>query len=427
MLKDLLGSQAKNTKAGEVSWIFYLVGLTLILQDGLRNLTSNSNAQALFTVGILFALIFAAFIQGSLPRQNRVKPRKHMEIVFAFSFVIWAFFRFFDGSREVGVQNIVVWAIFPLTLYIVSNSYLALDRFRLYFLISRFTVFASVIYFLTTAYFYLLGSSSFFYSPRAAGWTFAIALAYIAPIAAANKQFIVVLLPSLCVVISLSRTAVVVVLLSVSVYFLLRMNRGRSFTRAGLLRLAIGLFSFSAVLFWAIFNYSEAIRQRFIGGDNFAIGDLQINTSGRGNIWALVVDSIGQHFWIGAGTGHAQELVTEAFSGLITHPHNEFLRILDDTGVVGLTLWSMPFLIYLFRLARLVSRSSNQIDRVFSFSAFLALIGFLAGCATDNLSVYYFVLFPLAAILGQSLNSDLQNKSSENIFEKVKEKETKSA
>ena len=403
MFEERMSSVEKSVKRRGSTWLITLTGLVIVLQDSLRNIGGGSSLQAAFTVGLLLVLIFCSFVVLSKPRIRIGIANRVPELVLLMLFVIWATFRFFDGLRLDGIQNIIVWAMLPLASFLVLNDVRWQNRDSLFTVISKFTTVASCVFLASTLYSFSSGSSGFIYSPRAAGWTFAIAVAYLAPIAALKKKTMSVALPSICVMLSLSRTAGIVTLVALSCYVLLRILSSKNTTSKGFLRILAGTAIFSSVTFWLLFSYSDVVRQRFLGGDNYTFGELQINTSGRGSIWSVVVESIDEHFWIGAGTGHAQELVTATFSGFITHPHNEFLRILDDTGFIGLTLWVLALVLILVKTIRQTLNSTTQEQRAFSLGTLLVLVGFLAGCATDNVSIYHFVVFPLAMILGQNL------------------------
>ena len=115
--------------------------------------------------------------------------------------------------------------------------------------------------------------------------------------------------------------------------------------------------------------------------------------------WQSAVESP----WIGKGAGSASAYLADLYDGDIAHPHNDYLRILHDYGVVGLVL----FLYGLARVGRLFWRNWAQprelLQRRLSLAAALALTAIAMMMVTDNTLVYVFVMGPLGILLGTAL------------------------
>jgi O-antigen ligase len=98
-------------------------------------------------------------------------------------------------------------------------------------------------------------------------------------------------------------------------------------------------------------------------------------------------------------------VVINAASEGVGHPHNDYLRLWHDFGVVGLLLFLGAvggWLVILFRNWYHAERS-----RVYSGQLFLAgalgLLGVLLAMVTDNVIVYVFVMGPLGVLVGAGL------------------------
>jgi O-antigen ligase len=95
----------------------------------------------------------------------------------------------------------------------------------------------------------------------------------------------------------------------------------------------------------------------------------------------------------------------------IGQPHNDYLRLLHDYGLVGTTLWVIGYAFLLARTWRawhstaMVSQEQKRDpgeQRVHA-AAFLALAGVAIAMITDNAIVYLFLMGPLGVLVGLSL------------------------
>jgi len=160
-----------------------------------------------------------------------------------------------------------------------------------------------------------------------------------------------------------------------------------------------------AFLVMGVLRFVEPLSERF-GGDQPVQGILDGSsgayTSGRVVMWTEVWQSAAEAPWIGKGAGSASSHLAEIFDN-ITHPHNDYLRILHDYGVVGL----LVFLYGSLRAGRLSWLSWTQaetlLERRLSLTAFLALSAIAMMMVTDNTFVYVFVMAPVAILLGTTL------------------------
>ena len=90
------------------------------------------------------------------------------------------------------------------------------------------------------------------------------------------------------------------------------------------------------------------VRQRWFVGDEGSIVDIvtfssNIDTSGRSELWSSLVPTCNERWLFGRGIGASNQLSVEYSNGRIDQPHNEYLRVYCDTGLVGsLLFWSVP-------------------------------------------------------------------------------------
>jgi O-antigen ligase len=93
---------------------------------------------------------------------------------------------------------------------------------------------------------------------------------------------------------------------------------------------------------------------------------------------------------LGQGIGQAQISVSSQFVSIV-QPHNDYLRITYDLGLVGLALW-------LFALVRVavIIKSAKFLSRSGSAMSVILLLGF---AFSDNPIVYPFFLVCFARVL----------------------------
>jgi O-antigen ligase len=201
------------------------------------------------------------------------------------------------------------------------------------------------------------------------------------------------------IALSLSRMAFVVAI----VLFLIAHFAGANWKR----RVLAGL----AAVCWAGFLGLSALglfgpfRERFGVGQSVEAmlrGNSAAYTSGRVVMWGETWRSAVEAPWRGKGAGSAASHLEQALQN-IAHPHNDYLRILHDYGILGLLL----FVYGLARVARLCWRNwaatSGLLERRLSLTAGLVLGAVALMMVTDNTFVYVFVMAPLGILLGVTL------------------------
>ena len=199
--------------------------------------------------------------------------------------------------------------------------------------------------------------------------------------------------------LSLSRTALVAALALFPLAALTRGDRRGWATALWFGALAV------AALVAAVF-LSEAMYERFFGFDaTLTVGGVNINSSGRSEMWALLIDRSWENPLFGHGIGASSILVDEHFAPTLGHPHNDFLRFLYDVGFVGLALW-LAFLgaaaAGLWWHARRSARAGDGNVGYF-LTPLLALLAVSASMLTDNTAGYTFVMAPLGILIGCAL------------------------
>ncbi|HEX2862923.1 MAG TPA: hypothetical protein VHN99_00015, partial [Deinococcales bacterium] len=92
--------------------------------------------------------------------------------------------------------------------------------------------------------------------------------------------------------------------------------------------------------------------------------------------------------------------------GISGHPHNDYLLVLHDYGLLGEVFFVLGWLLLagaLFRAWRDAVRRDAPLDKVLALSGFLTVAGLLVAMSTDNPFTYPFVMVPSSFIVGAAL------------------------
>jgi O-antigen ligase len=173
-----------------------------------------------------------------------------------------------------------------------------------------------------------------------------------------------------------------------------------------------------AVALSAVFFYAP-LHHRFFHGDTQQVGGISINVTGRDALWSANWGWFKEKPLIGFGAG-ASDRMTEALPGRgAGHPHNDYLRILVDYGLVGFVLWMSAYL----ALLRLTWKRWQAVrgTRVFAeqvhAAAFLVLIGIGIAMIVDNPLIELARMGPLGILVGFSLGLPLLQRGSDQPIE----------
>jgi O-antigen ligase len=171
----------------------------------------------------------------------------------------------------------------------------------------------------------------------------------------------------------------------------------------------LGCVSAAALCGIAAYLYIPSFNTRMSGNDaTLQVAGLTINGEGRAMNWTILVDGIADNALWGRGVGAAKRLMIQTN---MTHPHNDYLRIVYDHGFVGLALFLGFFFIVLYKSLRtFTSHGMGSPQGTLALSNLVAI-----GCAllyffTDNAIIYNFVIFPLGVFLGHCMSGMVSGK-----------------
>jgi len=148
------------------------------------------------------------------------------------------------------------------------------------------------------------------------------------------------------------------------------------------------------------------LHHRFFHGRVTNIGGVSLNTTGRIQLWTANWDAFLKQPIIGRGPGQS-DMFTAALFKHAGHPHNDYLRLLVDYGVIGLALWLIAYFVlgrFIYKAWRSVRGSGTTSERLHQ-AAFLALFGIALCMMVDNPLIEIIKMAPLGALVGLSLGA----------------------
>jgi len=153
--------------------------------------------------------------------------------------------------------------------------------------------------------------------------------------------------------------------------------------------------------------YSPTFQQRTFFEGSGSLTDLieglvtgkGVDTTGRAEAWPLIYEEAWKEPVLGHGVGSASLFVPQVWD-LMAHPHNDYLRIGFEFGLVGLALFAFVIVSQLIDLVKRVKETDGAIQQAFAASM-LGIVFFLIVAMTDNPLVYnLWYTDPLFVLMG---------------------------
>jgi O-antigen ligase len=207
-----------------------------------------------------------------------------------------------------------------------------------------------------------------------------------------RKIYLIPLIPFMLHVVlsSGSRTATLVIFLSVFVWFLISLSGQEGFKFSGLVKSSLLLLAVLTIVFYLAWQ-SEVVVNRFFGGDGVSTKNL----GGRAIIWASYYKLFLQNIFFGYGLS-GFELESFKIFGAVQNPHNLLLEIMLYTGLIGLFV----YLIFLSKISMAVYRLWVESKLLLPSLLFVVYLGFLFSIQASGEKFCWLVL---AYIVGTKL------------------------
>ncbi len=214
------------------------------------------------------------------------------------------------------------------------------------------------------------------------------------------KYLFITGLLGLAIFMTLSRTSAFLFLFSVMIASLtvLRMR----FVVAGLVILLLIYFNLDALMSTDI---GKAYTERFFKGEMVGYGDVQINATGRSEIWIALYEE-----WIGGGSKSVLWGMGPGAGGYylssyyqLNTPHNEYLRVAADYGLFGFFFWFFVHarLVYLLWERKIGDFLLDEMEVI--TTARLVAVVYMAAGVVLNPMVFAFIAVPVGLFIGRAL------------------------
>jgi exopolysaccharide production protein ExoQ len=226
-----------------------------------------------------------------------------------------------------------------------------------------------------------------------------------------------VLLSMVLLALSRSTSALVITLFVLVALSLVPVIRLRYLSRL----LAIAFLAFIAEALVILFLTYAEVFANFFGKD--------LTLTGRTILWEAVWEMIQKNPWLGYGfggfwnEGGPSDYIWLATGWKMTHPHNGFLELWLDLGIVGLALFLMSFLRSFLRSLTLLQLSKDVADVLpFTNLVFLIVVNFTESSLMSSNSIWWILYVSLSVSVAKELArrnriTKLEIKSSDSLQE----------
>jgi len=130
------------------------------------------------------------------------------------------------------------------------------------------------------------------------------------------------------------------------------------------------------------------------------------NTGGRLTMWPMVFSSALENPVLGNGLGSARRVVAVLFPQKNVEeyfPHNEYLQVFHDLGLIGLFLFLLAWISLLWHYYISWRKFSNlRIMATWNMAAFLSALAIIIVSVVDNVYHYPLVVIPAGVVFGMA-------------------------
>ena len=137
--------------------------------------------------------------------------------------------------------------------------------------------------------------------------------------------------------------------------------------------------------------FTERVQQKNFYSGSGTFQDIRrenpnFATSGRKFVWENMQAEIDKQPWFGHGANSSGIFVARLTGGL-THPHNDWLRLLFDYGYFGAVIFGITMALQVLNLIRKGNQTSGE-TRILFFAGASSFIAFTLFMFTDNIILY---------------------------------------
>jgi len=116
------------------------------------------------------------------------------------------------------------------------------------------------------------------------------------------------------------------------------------------------------------------------------LDNTNFQTNARLMMWNILWEGVKEKPWFGNGWNvHRTTLLSNEIPTYL--PHNDWLKLLYDVGIVGVVIYLLTMIFQVFFLARIAHRSIGSLQML-AYGATTALVPYAVIMFTDNIVLY---------------------------------------
>jgi O-antigen ligase len=181
-------------------------------------------------------------------------------------------------------------------------------------------------------------------------------------------------------IIALTRTAITVIGMTIPLTFASLKLRKRVIFLAIVAVMGVALF------------YTERVQRKMFFSGSGTLQDLRLSnpdffTAGRSRLWDSMIEEIRMKPIWGHGSNASEKFVLSATYGILTHPHNDWLRLLYDYGFIGTSIFAFCLVAQVIHLLKRAKMAIGK-SRILLYAGASSFLPFVLLMFTDNIILY---------------------------------------
>lgn len=138
--------------------------------------------------------------------------------------------------------------------------------------------------------------------------------------------------------------------------------------------------------------YTERIQTKMFYSGSGTLQDMRLSnpdlfTAGRSHLWDHMIEEIKIRPVWGHGANASEEFVLSVTWGTLTHPHNDWLRLLYDYGLIGVSIFVICIVMQVVHLLKRAPRTFGE-SRILLYAGASSFLPFVLLMFTDNIILY---------------------------------------
>jgi O-antigen ligase len=138
--------------------------------------------------------------------------------------------------------------------------------------------------------------------------------------------------------------------------------------------------------------YTERVQRKMFYSGSGTLQDVRLSnpdffTTGRSRLWDLMIEEIKEKPLWGHGANASEVFVVSVTWGILTHPHNDWLRLLYDYGVIGTSIFGFCLVAQVIHLLKRAKNTFGE-ARILLYAGASSFLPFILLMFTDNIILY---------------------------------------